>query len=115
MKSNEAKHQYLLQTWAPIIHECKNSGMTVKSWCEEHDINEKRFYYWQRRVREELLPVVTEDTPVSPTFVQVPEIPSTDSPFKPDMVLNYGSLRMELSNSASAELLANVLKVMHHV
>lgn len=114
MNTKNTKRQYLLQTWAPIIRDCKNSGMTVKSWCEEHDINEKRFYYWQRRVREELLPVVAENTTATPTFVQVPEVKPTDSSFKPDMVLHYGNLRVELANSASPELLSNVMKVIHH-
>lgn len=42
MNARELKHQHLLNTWTPIIHECKNSGMTVKDWCLENDVNEKQ-------------------------------------------------------------------------
>lgn len=43
----------LLQ-WTPIVRECRGSGMSVKTWCLENNMYEKQFYYWQRRVREEV-------------------------------------------------------------
>lgn len=44
-------HEMRLMQWSQIIHECRNSGIGVRSWCLENNINEKKFYYWQRRVR----------------------------------------------------------------
>ena len=41
-----------LMQWTPVIRDCRGSGMTVRSWCLENNINIKQFYYWQRRVRE---------------------------------------------------------------
>lgn len=116
MNAKELKHQHNLQIWTQTVHECKNSGMTVKEWCIENGVNEKRFYYWQRRVREEVLaPIVTfkED---SSTFIQIPtSAPMTPTAFQPDMVLNYGNLRVELKNSVSSKLLVEVLQVIRHV
>lgn len=116
MNATKLKHQHKLQTWTPIIHECKNSGMTVKDWCVENDINEKRFYYWQRRVREEVLAPAMTSQQVNPSFIRIPnQAPRSSPDFQPDMVLNYGNLRMELKNSVTSELLDKVIQVIRHV
>lgn len=116
MNAKELKHQHQLKTWTPIIQKCKNSGMTVKDWCVENDINEKRFYYWQRRVREEVLAPAMTTHEVAPTFIKIPDYtPKVTTDFQPDMVLNYGSLRLELKNSVTSELLDKVVQVIRHV
>ena len=40
-----------MQEWAGLIAECQASTKTVTSWCEEHGINKKTYYYWLRKVR----------------------------------------------------------------
>lgn len=52
MDVQKVTHEIRLQQWIGIIKECRGSGKTVKSWCEENDINEKSYFYWQRRARE---------------------------------------------------------------
>ena len=42
--------QERLDTWTTRIMECRNSGMSVRSWCQENGLNEKTYYYWQRRL-----------------------------------------------------------------
>ena len=36
------------QVWTERVRECHTSGMTVKAWCEQNNINQKTYYYWQR-------------------------------------------------------------------
>ena len=116
MNAKELKHQHNLQIWTQTVGECKKSDMTVKDWCLENEVNEKRFYYWQRRVREEVLAPAIASKNDSTTFVQIPNaVPMAPAAFQPDMVLNYGNLRMELKNSVSSELLAEVIQVIRHV
>jgi putative transposase len=93
--------------------------MTVKAWCEENSVNEKQFYYWQRRVREEILGqmVIANTTQVEvqkTTFVQIPDVPKQKKSFKPDMILNCGNYSLELSNTISPEFLSMVIKVISH-
>jgi len=117
MNAKAIKHQHRLQTWAPVIRDCKNSGVTVKAWCEENSVNEKQFYYWQRRVREEVLGqmVIANTTKdQNPTFVQLPDVPKQKKTFMPDMILNCGNYSLELSNTISPELLSMVIKVISH-
>ena len=42
-------------SWAKIIAEANNSGLTKSRWCREHGIRLRQFHYWQKRIREFLL------------------------------------------------------------
>ena len=41
------------EQWTSIIKECLASGMPKTTWCREHGISDKAFFYWQRILREE--------------------------------------------------------------
>lgn len=121
MDTRKVKHQYLLSKWTPIIRECRKSGLPVKKWCHENNVDEKQFYYWQRIIREELC-VATEVPVKEPLKVFAPlqiqdyhrEMPQSITP-KHAMVLSIGNYRLELTNQTSPELLETVLKVIQHV
>lgn len=40
--------------WAQRVSKCRSSGLTVRKWCEQHEINEKTYYYWQSRIWESI-------------------------------------------------------------
>jgi transposase-like protein len=46
----EYKKSSQLQKWAEIVRACRNSGKTVSAWCSENCINQKTYYYWQKKV-----------------------------------------------------------------
>ncbi|MCH3972877.1 MAG: hypothetical protein LKE53_09000 [Oscillospiraceae bacterium] len=43
-----------MEEWAQRVSECRSSGLTVRNWCEQHEINEKTYYYWQHRIWESM-------------------------------------------------------------
>ncbi|MHC1749625.1 MAG: hypothetical protein AB9856_15245 [Cellulosilyticaceae bacterium] len=45
MCAKDATHEYRLAQWVPIIKECRNSDLSVKHWCQQNNVNEKRFYF----------------------------------------------------------------------
>lgn len=49
------RDEYRAQQWATLIQESKTSGMTNKDFCELRGVSEKSFYYWQRKLREQVL------------------------------------------------------------
>jgi len=55
MKVQTAKRMLRLHEWTLQINECKQSGQTVRQWCNEHGIKVKTFYNRMRVVREEML------------------------------------------------------------
>ena len=46
--------QERLASWSEKIMACRNSGMSVRGWCQENGVAEKTYYYWQRRLFETL-------------------------------------------------------------
>ena len=78
-------HKVRCEQWTNIIKECLASGMPKTTWCREHGISDKSFFYWQRILREEaylttlestLAPAVKENS--APTTTDFIEIKMTD-------------------------------------
>lgn len=98
-------------------------------WCRANGISEKQFYYRQHILRREAykapqnssLPAVTKkeqlsavQQPVSCAEIKLPAVsPDAASVFHPNLVIRKGNLVLEISNSASAELLFRVGEILH--
>ena len=119
-------HKVRCEQWTNIIKECLASGMPKTTWCREHGISDKSFFYWQRILREEAY-LTTLEKPLAPAIkeISVPattdfvEIKMTDQAndsgdsFKPDVVIRRGSVLIEISNTASEELLNKIGGLLH--
>ena len=112
-------HEMRLKHWTPIISECRNSAVPVRAWCIQNNIDEKKFYYWQRRIREEAFDTLKKKESQNQTnFVKLSvhnDILKNIPSFKPDIIIHIGNNILELSNTVSEELLSKVLKVMSDV
>lgn len=117
---DEITHEVRLQEWAKIIQAWSTSGLNKKEWCEQNGIPTRKFFYWQQKVRQELydnlqaegtsLPVVRPVQTPCASFAElpVPDAVAQNGLFKPDAVLKIGHITVELSNSTSAALLAQI-------
>lgn len=114
-------HKVRCEQWTNIIKECLASGMPKTTWCREHGISDKSFFYWQRILREEaylttlentLTPAIKENSiPATTDFVEIKMTDQTSdsgTTFKPDVVIRRGSVSIEISNTASEELLNKI-------
>ena len=45
-------NQNKLTEWACQVVDCRNSGLTVKTWCKENGICKQTYYKWQKRLYE---------------------------------------------------------------
>ena len=61
MNSRHVAAGYRLAYWATIMKEHKESGLSVKAFCESTGYNESAYFYWQKKLREaacnELTPI----------------------------------------------------------
>ena len=48
------RDEYRAQTWAMLIQECNNSGLTKREFCQQRGISEKSYYYWLRKLRSQM-------------------------------------------------------------
>lgn len=130
MTVREMKHVALAEQWTANIIDCRQSGLSVAAWCSEHQVNKSTYYKWERRLLTEVGPrekqthreMGTSELPV-PAFVElavpsqavpVVEEPGAAAGFMPDAVLRKGSITIEVSNSASPQLLGFLKGVVAH-
>ena len=118
-------HKVRCEQWTKIIKECLASGMSKTAWCREHGISDKAFFYWQRRLREEAyistiesssLPAVSVPAESSVDFVELrlsEQSSGSSATFRPDVIIRKDSFSLEISNTASAELLSRIGGLLH--
>lgn len=115
-------YQIRLDHWTQIVQNCTSSGLTRKEWCDQNQIPIKTYYYWQRRVRRHALALpASADDNTGFTELTVPagndsldEQSLREACFHPDVVIRNGSLTIEISNTASKQLLSCLGKVISH-
>lgn len=108
-------HEMRLSKWTTIVRECNNSGMPKKEWCAANGVDNKQFFYWQRRVREEVFQEVKNIVPLETTFAQLPApVCKSTNHTQPDAVLNVGNYTLEINNTLSTELLQTLIEVLSH-
>ena len=114
--TREATQQYRMNKWAGIISECRSSGQTVAKWCADHNISEKSYYYWLKRIRTvacEALPALnTGNNPIVP--VDIPLNAEDTNPAcqgaSPDVVIRIGNATMEVYNNASQDVIEKAIR-----
>ena len=122
---DKSTHEIRCKQWTQIINNSLASGQSKKQWCRDNGISEKSFYYWQRILRNEsyielqhsneMVPL--RQPPVLPTALVelkgVPEKPIITEAFRPDIIIRNGQICLEISNSASKELLSYLGGILH--
>lgn len=97
-----------------MIRKQKASNLTIADWCKENHLGTNAFYYRQRKLRR-----MAAET--SPEFVEigVPDTASEEADHMPQNLDNstasiqLGDAEIRLTNSASPELIAAIVKAFH--
>ncbi|WP_333646053.1 IS66 family insertion sequence element accessory protein TnpA [Lacrimispora sp.] len=112
-------HEVRLTNWTKLIQECLSSGLSKKQWCLQNQIDEKQFYYWQRRVREEIYAEQVSAAPVelSTSFVEVPSLSKVKEPKSTNVSaqIHVNGCTIEIADSASDEFLHRLLLALSYV
>ena len=127
MKLQQVKRQAQLKEWATQISEQKQSGMAVRQWCEANGLGHKNFYYRRKRVQEELLEAMEEESgsqlpglsTSSKKELPVQSETSVAVPIPINMLQNkgaaltvwIGSCAVDIQNGADAGTINQVLRV----
>ena len=72
MTSNELKHEAKKQEWSMSIQECRGSGLSVRAWCRQEEINAATYYRWER----EFLDLAETEPCSSVSAVRFAELPA---------------------------------------
>ena len=66
---------YRAQQWEMVVQECAASGLSNREFCRQRGIAEKSFYYWQCKLRTQIV----ESTP--PQLVPLESLAVPDEQF----------------------------------
>ena len=92
------RDEYRAQTWAMLIQECNNSGLTKREFCQQRGISEKSFYYWLRKLRSHVAEVAV------PQLVQLDPAPD-------DMLqIQYRGAELKLPVGVDIDTVASLLR-----
>lgn len=119
---DEQTQEYRINRWMGILNDCAQSGMKKKAYCKLHGINEKTFYYWQRRLRDQLSLALNaqmalrQQSPSTQTaFVELRSSSHVASQkLQGIAVLQYGKATITLSPDIDEALLLKLLRVCNH-
>lgn len=123
-------HEMRAAQWRSLLQECYSSGLNKRTWCQQNGVDEKQFYYWQRRLRQDAynakvasdttLPAVSSPTAVAQKSIDFIEVKMTEQPpstitstFRPDVIIRNSSCVLEIANTASPELLNLIGGLLH--
>ena len=74
MSIQSAERQHRLQEWSRKVADCRQSGKSVKRWCEENGITLKTYYRWQQKVFSAMIEQqqqLARPSPCEPQFAEL--------------------------------------------
>ena len=77
MSANAIIHQAQLNEWAARFADKKASGLTVNEWCLQNNLSQWSYFYWKRKLKEELISQALPE--IVPLTLPVPECHSLPS------------------------------------
>lgn len=124
MTIREMHQQMEKERWEKIIRECRSSGQTVVSWCEERNLSTKTYYRWEKRVVQEGA-IKKEDmklpVPQPTTFVEIPHIQQlnlerTDTKTRRNVAatVKWGEAEIDIYEGADTEIIATLWRIISH-
>lgn len=110
---DKTTHEMRLAQRTSIIRECNNSGMPKKSWMAINNVDEKQFYYWQRRIKCEVIQELQPNLTSTSTFVELPTpVADCQQGNLPDAVLRIGNCTLDIRDSSTPMLLQTIVPVL---
>lgn len=93
-----------LAEWSRQIEECRSSGLSVRTWCEQHQIPVSTFHYRRQKVWKEIQK--------NNQFVEVPLFFDESQNNNIAASVQIGSICAEVHNGADEETLAALFRVL---
>lgn len=97
------RDEYRAQTWAMLIQECNNSGLTKRKFSQQRRISEKSFYYCLQKLRSHMAEAA------GPQLVQLdPQVVSSNM-----LQIQYRGAELKLPAGVDIEAVAVLLRSLH--
>jgi len=109
VRIEEVLQNQRLNEWGQMVQAYRNSRKSVSAWCSENDINEKTYYYRQRKVCS-ALPANCETRPSGNqiAFAEVPLV-WNGTALKSAITVRMRSAEIDIPNGADPRMVEIVL------
>ena len=117
MDTREIASEYRRSHWARIMQERNASGKNIRAYCRSSGINEKSYYYWQRKLREaacQELVTATENRGKQGIIPRGWSIckPGEARPGRKALTIEIGGFRISVETEVDPELLTQTCRVL---
>ena len=124
MNTTQKLHQAQLNEWAIRCKEQKDSGLTVRKWCEKNQISIHAYNYWKHLLKTEMVDQMLPD--IVPIALPVSQKPVAVTPDRSNcancVTLSTHSLirfringtLIEIEDSVPEHFLRTLIKVVQH-
>ena len=91
---------YRAQQWEMVVQECASSGLSNREFCRQRGIPEKSFYYWQRKLRQQIVESAS------------PQLVPLDPVTEPEVLLQiqYRGAELKLPAGVDMDAVAAILR-----
>ena len=96
-----------VQLWAERIAECRSSGKSVRAWCRENEISEKTYYYWQRRLYQQMV-----STAERVDFAEIPRGVQIGQSSGAAAKISLSGATIEVYSGADAQMIQAILQTL---
>ena len=93
------RDEYWQIQWAAVIQECKDSGLTNKEYCIRYGLSEKSVYYWQKKLRTQIVASAPELVPLE-----------VATPVEEELHIRYRGAELELPSGVDMDAVAALLR-----
>ena len=109
VKNLPAVNQEVLgQQWAVRIRDCRNSNLTVRTWCQRNNIAVSTYYKWQKKLFDAAVELKEKST-VRFAEITAPQNYSA-TPGKIIATLEVNGITVKLYPEADARTIAEICK-----
>lgn len=99
------KHKQNRTLWKDRLKDFEDSGLSIKTWCDEKKLKEHQFYYWRNKFKAEQAP---SKTLVPIDITQMTNQTNQDSRIK----IQVGSISLEIQSGFNPTQLKEIMKVL---
>lgn len=109
LTTRAATREIRLRQWQEIFHDRKESGLTVKDYCQRHGITKDSYYYWQKVAREAVIAAS------GPVFAELKsEMYGQAGEFIPELTIRVGNAVISVNRDTPEGLLERAIRAVKH-
>lgn len=115
MTSKQMAQKVRMEQWAQVMRTRMESGQSVRTWCTKNRVNEKTFYYWQRKLRNVACEQMAKREGNTPRTGLVPAgwtQVEAKAPPENSLTIEIGSIRIRAGHNTDMGLLGKVCQAL---